>query len=459
MSENLNNQRYPKKIESEICLDEIMINQNYFSKNHPSKNPSNNNNLINNNCNNNIIQTNILLNSIQDFFNRYEKDDRKILSNKKFIISFQELISLIKDAIIAQQQIDDKIYNNNNNNKSNLNIQRISQKYINDLSYNIFSFDKIDLTYDLNVKKKKKYYSNISPNIMKFQNNSKIKKTDNSQSISPNNIKKEINSIFENIYKEVFLNGNNSLDNLNEKNIKMKKKHKSKTKNIIYERNKSAIISKKNISPLRYHKISKNKNENNRLNKTIITNNISNSISYNNNNININNNYNSHYKNNNSYSADKIKILKSETNKKKKLNNSKIFNNNKNKNKKCNKNELKCSDIFIACENINMIKNSGNKKLLSKSTNLFSNNLNNMNNNENFLKKSLKSIGFSDIYNNNNYSDIIRYEELNLNNGVKKIIVSNTHKPSNLANKLLISGHKYIEDFKEMNQGSKKKNI
>ena len=110
MSENLNNQRYPKKIESEICLDEIMINQNYFSKNHPSKNPSNNNNLINNNCNNNIIQTNILLNSIQDFFNRYEKDDRKILSNKKFIISFQELISLIKDAIIAQQQIDDKIY-------------------------------------------------------------------------------------------------------------------------------------------------------------------------------------------------------------------------------------------------------------------------------------------------------------------------------------------------------------
>ena len=444
MSENLKNQRYPQTIESQIFLDQLILNQNNILKNQISNNSSERNNLIINNKNNYIFQSNILLNSIQDFCNRYEKDDKKIILNKKFIVTFQDLISLIKEAIIAQQQINKLIFCGDNN---NINIQRINQKYINDLSYNIFSYDKIDIGYNFNIQKKKKNYSNISPNIMKFRNNPKMKKSYISQdSISPNNIKKEINSIFENIYKEVFINrnGSNPLDNINQKNqrnINLKKKILSKSDNNIYGRNKSATINKKNISPLRFYKISKNKTVYPRLNNRIITNNISNSINYNNNNININNNYNSHCKSNCSLSADKN--LKNDKKNNKTINKSKVL---KNVNK--NKNELKCSDIYLACENINMIKNSGNKKLLSKSSNDF---------NDNFLKRSLKTIGFSDNYSINNYSDIIGYEELHLNNGIKRIIISNTHNPSNLANKLLISGQKYIDDFKEMNECTKKK--
>ena len=453
MSE-INNKKYHKEIESEICLDEIMMNKKYLEKN-PNSN-SNNNNIKNNK--NSTNPTNILLNSLQDFFNRYEKDDRKILSNKKFIVSFKEIISLIRESMVAQQQIDNIIYSikdYSNKNNYNINIQKINQKYINDLSYNIFSFDKIDIGYGFNLKKKKKINSNISPNNIKFQNNSKLKKSYNPQvSISPNNIKKEINSIFENIYKEVFMNGINPLENTfkkneNENKITNKKKEISKSKNIKYERNKSELFHKNYNSPLRYNKIPKSKIENKKLNNTVI-NNINNNISYNNNNININNNINSLYKSYGAFSANKN--TKCSTNRK--IRKSKTFKTIKKKNS--NKNELKCSDIFLACENINMIKNSGNKKCISRSNNYFSNDLKE---NDSFLKKSLRSVGISDIYNSGNYSDIIGYEELKLNSGIKKIIVSNTHKPSTLANKLLISGHKYIDDFKEINEGVKKKNV
>ena len=443
MSDNANSKRYHKEIESEICIDEIMLNKNYFQKSQDLNNISNKN-LKNFHSN----QANILLNSLQDFYNRYEKDDRKILSNNKFIISFQEIISLIREAMVAQQQIDNIIYNNIDDNKNinNINIQKINQKYITDLSYNIFSFEKIDMGYGFNIKKKKKIYSNISPNNYKFQNDSKLKKSSNI-SISPNNIKKEINTIFENIYKEVFINGNdNPFNNIERKN----NKKKSKNKNHNHERNKSAFIKKnnnniKNISPLKYHKVSKNK-DNQRINNTVINTNIKNNISYNHSNININNNYNS--KGYNSFSSNKNNFENKGKNDNKKVRKSKTF---KNKNK--GKDKLKSSNIYMACQKIDMIKNSGNKNILSRSNNNY------FNNNETFMKKSLKSLGLRDLYNSINYTDIIGYEELKFNTGIKKIIVSNTHKPSNLANKLLISGQKYIDDFKEINEGTKRKKI
>ena len=440
MSDNANNKRYHKEIESEICIDEIMLNKNYFQKSQDL------NNISNKNLKNfHSSQANILLNSLQDFYTRYEKDDRKILSNNKFIISFQEIISLIREAMVAQQQIDNIIYNNIDDNKNinNINIQKINQKYITDLSYNIFSFEKIDMGYGFNIKKKKKIYSNISPNNYKFQNDSKLKKSSNI-SISPNNIKKEINTIFENIYKEVFINGNDNPFNIIERK---NNKKKSKNKNHNHERNKSAFINNniKNISPLKYHKVSKNK-DNQRINNTVINTNIKNNISYNHSNININNNYNS--KGYNSFSSNKNNFENKGKNDNKKVRKSKTF---KNKNK--GKDKLKSSNIYMACQKIDMIKNSGNKNILSRSNNNY------FNNNETFMKKSLKSLGLRDLYNSINYTDIIGYEELKFNTGIKKIIVSNTHKPSNLANKLLISGQKYIDDFKEINEGTKRKKI
>ena len=456
MSENLNNKKYQKEIESEICLDEIMMNKKYIQKNQNYHTPNNNRQISTNNS----IYENILLNSLQDFYNRYEKDDRKILSNKKFLISFKEIITLIRESIISQQQIDNLIYAQNDTNNSNyINIQKINQKYINDLSYNIFSFDKIDIGYGINIKKKKKFISNISPNNAKFQNFTKIKKSYNSQeSISPNNIKKEINTIFENIYKEVFINGNNPLENPSTTNKKpIKKKEISKNKNLRYERNKSAaMLNERNDVPLTYNKFTKNRTGNQRLNNTVI-NNISNNISYNSNNININNNnINSSYKDCGSFSANKKIVSKTKINGNQKLTKSKTFKNIKSQKK--DKNKLQCSDIYLACENINLIKNSANKKSLSKSNNNFLYNDNKLKENENLLKKSLKGVGIRDIYNNSSYNDVIGYEELKLNSGITKIIVSNTHKPSLLANKLLISGQKYIDDFKEINEGNKKKN-
>ena len=60
-------------------------------------------------------------------------------------------------------------------------------------------------------------------------------------SISPNNIKKEINSIFENIYKEVFMNGINPLENI-------KKSHNKKIILKFKFTNHKKFKSKKNIS-------------------------------------------------------------------------------------------------------------------------------------------------------------------------------------------------------------------
>ena len=43
-------------------------------------------------------KTNILLNVLKDFSVRYDLDDRKIMNSKKFMLSFEDLISLVKFA-------------------------------------------------------------------------------------------------------------------------------------------------------------------------------------------------------------------------------------------------------------------------------------------------------------------------------------------------------------------------
>ena len=85
-------------------------------------------------------KTNILLNSLKEFSNRYDIDDRQIIKSKKFLISFNDLITLIKFALEFQIKI---------NNSINEYINEISQDFINNLSYYIFSFEKID-TYKQN---------------------------------------------------------------------------------------------------------------------------------------------------------------------------------------------------------------------------------------------------------------------------------------------------------------------
>ena len=113
-------------------------------------------------------KTNILLNSLKEFSNRYDIDDRQIIKSKKFLISFNDLIALIKFALEFQIKV---------NNSINEYINEISQDFINNLSYYIFSFEKIDTN---------------KQNQNKFNNNNNIK-TMHKKSIINNNINKNKN--------------------------------------------------------------------------------------------------------------------------------------------------------------------------------------------------------------------------------------------------------------------------
>ena len=273
-----------------------------------------------------------------------------------------------------------------------------------------------------------------------------------SQISSPSNIKSKINYIFENIYQEVFINDNNPI-----KNPKKKKKEndtKSINNNETMTRTKSAILGKKNNSPLSNYIISKNQdqyldtNKNKRLFKTV-----------NSNGANTNSNTNTTFFENKYNTA--ISSSKKGSNNNFDLARLKGTNNiyqQSKKNKKKDKKNLKCSDIYMACENISKIKNSGNVKSLQKNNSNNYYQYNEYDDKDSILKKSLKNlaVGIQDICNNSN--EIIGYEEINLKgSGIKKIIVSNTHKPSQFTNKLLISGQKFIDDFKELREEEEKR--
>ena len=410
MIENLKNKSYPKKIESELYIDDIKFNKEKLSKTLCIKH---------NNINDNIIKSNILLNSLQDFINRCEATYGKIFYEKKYIISFNEILSLIKQSIIAQQQLDKNVYYNiEKDSHFNIsNIKNINEKFINDLNYNILSLEKID--------KKNERKNSIN---FKSQNSHKNSKK---MLITPRNMKNRSNSIFNNIYKEVFINDDETLDNyITKKSSASKTTTNSSRKNIktLNKRNKN-IFLKKNIK-----------------NRTIANGSTINKENKENNSININRELiNRNYYILNSLSNDSININFYKKNE---------LNNNSSKPKKSLKNNIKENfDIYKACKNMKKGKkinneNKGNKAaiLISKSGffSIDSNN-NEESKNNSILKMNLKNLGFNKINANN------------MRSGIRKIIISNTCKPTRFTNHLLISGKKYINDFKEMDKDNKKK--
>ena len=471
MSKKLVNQVYHKEIESEICLDQGMIDKMNLPNNQNinfSFSNNNVNNSVNDNDNqNSIFQTNILLNSLQEFFKYY--DEKKIFVKKRFIISFNELFLLLNDSILSQEKIDSIMYNYKDNNI--IKIKEINQKYLNDLSYKIFSFNTMNYesgndnenVYDndnnndmFNIKPKKIIKSNISPYNFKFQNTSKIKASFNNSQvyILPNHFKNEINTIFDNIYNKIFIKNNNSSHHLKKskkKNSKINKKKdlsqssktKIKNKNKINNdnRNRSAIINRKNKSSLNTSKSSVN------LKKNRIYNNSSNNSSIlSNNSINYLTNKSTNNKSisNNKKSFNKKKFSK----KKESLKKSNTYRSIKTS-KNNDKDLLKSSDIFLACESINEIKKTGNKKLFSKKNKMRQ--IDSIDNNS-FIKKKHKSVGLKKVYNSSEVPDLVGCNNLKLNNGIKKIIISYTHKPSDFVNKLVITGQKCVDDFEELNE-------
>ena len=412
MIENLTNNTFPKKIKNEICIDELILNNCLLSKN--KKDEKNYN-------------SNILIKSLQDFSKRCESSYGKLFYEKNYLISLNEIITLIQNSINAQQQLDNYIYNTNSeNSESNINnIKSLNQKFINDLNYNIFSIEKINNNYYCFNKIKKKNYKN--------------KKLSSSRLfVTPHNIKNRINSIFNNIEKEIFINGyeilngnytlkeistySESIKSAKERNKSEKTNNNNnllKGKNQKQKNNESKLVKKRVLS--NQNKKYKDKKNSSKSKSVINENNLSNEL-----------------RNISTFTSREITNNQKNRNSLLKLSNT-------SKTTKYDKN-MKTFDIFKICQNMKKDKQKKNKDsgplIRSNSSNLI-NDINDFN--DNFLKKSLKSLGFSQIN-----------EKKKLSTGIKKIIISNTCKPTNLANYLLIKGKKYINEFNKMDEESKK---
>ena len=421
MIENLTNKTSYKKNKNDLCIDDVLIDKFLLSENpHDEK----------------IIKSNILINSLQDFMKKCEASYDKLYYEKNYAISLNEIFTLIQNSIFSQQQLDNYIYNINTDNiESNINcIKILNEKFINDLNYNIISIEKIN----------NNYYS-----FNKIKKNNTSKKLYNKKSLaSHNNVKNKINSIFNNIYKEVFINGNEVVrDKNNLKEINTYNESIKSTK----ERSKSAVTN--NTYPKK--KTKKTKKEKNQESSNTSKAKISNGTSSKKDNIKkIDNKDNGTYKfmtmndNINLSNYDKkVNTFSSREMSNNKLNRNSCLKENKtSKPSKYNKN-IKKLDIFKVCQNMKKIKNGSTGPLARVNSSYYIHDLNDFN--DSFLKQSLKSIGFSQINEKNNATI-----------GIKKIIVSNAYRPTNFANHLLNKGKKCISDFKKMdNQENKRRKL
>ena len=422
MIENLTNKTFHKKIQNQLCIDELIFDKALSPQNQSKEK---------------IFKTNILLNSLQDFIKRCETNYGKLYYEKNYLISLNEIIILIQNSILTQQQLDQYIFNKEEEDDKESNymkIKSLNEKFINDLNYNIFSIEKINNNYYSFNNIKKKRINN--------------KKAENSKDqVTPHNRKIKINSIFNNIYKEVFVNGSVFLnDNNNAKEVNtFKEKIKSDR-----ERNKSAVTNINNIYSLKnkcnFKKIKKNKSK--KIKKKILMNETSSNNNKKKNNVNelitINGNIN-------------IVNLSNEERNISQITSEEITNNIKNRNTVLKINNtartikshksINKLDIYKICQNMKKIKkdkNGNNGQIMRSNSSYYINDINNFN--DTFLRNSLKSLGFSQVDEKNNATI-----------GIKKIIVSNAYRPSNFTSQLLDKGKKYINDFKKLDNEENKK--
>ena len=311
---------------SEISFDEKII--------------SNNNNDINNIKSNNN-KSDILIKALKDFTVRYDLNYKTIMKSKKFIMSLEDIFSLIK--IVIEYQIK---VNNSLNIKDYLN--EISEDFINNLNYFIFSNEKIDIP-----KKNEK-------NINKSSNNEKNGKKRMGGEIKNTKSTKKLNI---DTQQKIFSTMSNK--------IKVKKKdEKFLNKSLL---NKS--IERKNLT-------NTNRNKKNKLNKSV----------------------------------DRRKNVKNGN-----------YTDKRYKNKIQNR-----SMIYTVCENL-----KGSSCILKTSR---SRHFNFIDNKENKC--------------NNYYNYCTNYND----KGIKrKIISNNIFKPSNMANKLLQRGIKYLTEFSNIKEEENRK--
>ena len=430
MIDNLANSTFQTKLKGEFSIDEYLLNNFLFSDNPKSENN---------------FKSNILITSLQDFHKRCQKSHGKLFYEKNYLISLNEIIILIKNSIQAQQQLDKYIYNTIKNNRdSNISkIKELNEKFINELNYNLFSIEKINNDYSSFYQKEEKKSENKKVNKIKHFNTTYI-------------IKNKINSIFNDLAKEVFLNENNKLNNnYGSKDIKANNVKNLKSRRVKSKSEKSNSCNNNCLFNNKVKKSLTKKIENKKINDNTISsyntrNDDKNYIAKNNNVLSERPSFN----NNSNYNLNKSSNLLNENKNFYNFTNKEMANNNQNKTSiskinssskttKSNKN-LKAFNIFKICQVMKKDKqkksNASEPIAKSNGSHCF-NDLSELN--DYLLKNSLKSLGFSQP-NEKQYS------------GIKKIIVSNTFKPSNFTNHLLNKGKKYINDFKKMDEESKK---
>ena len=430
MIDNLANSTFQTKLKGEFSIDEYLLNNFLFSDNPKSENN---------------FKSNILITSLKDFHKRCQKSHGKLFYEKNYLISLNEIIILIKNSIQAQQQLDKYIYNTIKNNRdSNISkIKELNEKFINELNYNLFSIEKINNDYSSFYQKEEKKSENKKVNKIKHFNTTYI-------------IKNKINSIFNDLAKEVFLNENNKLNsNYGSKDIKAYNVKNLKSRRVKSKSEKSNSCNNNCLFNNKVKKSLTKKIENKKINDNTISsyntrNDDKNYIAKNNNGLNERPSFN----NNSNYNLNKSSNLLNENKNFYNFTNKEMANNNQNKTSiskinssskttKSNKN-LKAFNIFKICQVMKKDKqkksNASEPIAKSNGSHCF-NDLSELN--DYLLKNSLKSLGFSQP-NEKQYS------------GIKKIIVSNTFKPSNLTNHLLNKGKKYINDFKKMDEENKK---
>ena len=187
-------------------------------------------------------KTNILLNSLKEFSNRYDIDDRQIIKSKKFLISFNDLITLIKFALEFQIKI---------NNSINEYINEISQDFINNLSYYIFSFEKIDTC-----KQNQNKFNSNNNNIKTIHKKNIINHVANKNEEKKNN---KMNDSYKNKNQSGYLEIKRPL---NRNNINNKKESE-------YKRNNKSVEKRTRSNTYFTLDLSKNEsNKNKKLNKS-----------------------------------------------------------------------------------------------------------------------------------------------------------------------------------------------
>ena len=378
---------------------------------------------------NNINVSNLLIDALRNFSVKYELEDKIILKDYKFVISFDDLIAILSYCLKSQK----KLYEIEQEDSSI--ILNLINSFINNISNYIYSYEEVEKINPLS------------------KNTNKIKSPSNKENINFNS-----NKINTNNKKPIcIIKSSSCWANIRKTKIIQKQK-KEKLKNNYH----TNLKINKNTNNTKNIKINLSKNENNNTNETDEKNytktffkrkkykNLSAIFSP------VKNPQNKSsiikvMKVRNNKSAEKRRI-KSQYNDYFKNSQKKFSKNNKsmekrNNNKSDDKNESKNISIYSACE---YIKSSS---FLLKNKNKDFNNESKIEN-----KSSFNSNNSINLINNKD-KKVVYYNE-NMNLGIKKkIIRGSMPRPSNLANKLLAKGIQFITDFNGLKEEEQRKSL